>query len=469
MEKTICAISTPIGAGGISVIRLSGTDSLNIVNKILLKPLTSPEPRKMVLKTIKTQNFCDKAMVVFFKAPFSYTGEDIVEIQCHGGIFLTNEILKELISCGATLAENGEFTKRAFLNGKISLDQSEGVIDLINAESESALKAGYNLLNGQLYKEITQKQDILTDILAEIEVSLDYPEHDIEYTTLDSFKTKISSLICDVMKILDTSSTGMIIKNGINVALVGVPNVGKSSLMNSLLGYKRAIVTNLAGTTRDTLEESYVFGGVKVNLIDTAGIRESDNEIEKIGVNLAKEKISSSDLVLFVLDSSRKISEEEKQLFSQISNTKYIIVVNKIDCLSSEFKLENLSEKFKNFDEKCTNSLKKNLNNSYKNIVFTSTTQNKNIEKLKENIYNLVLGGKIISGTTMITNLRHKTSLEKGLNALNDALKTLSSTENLELVSIDLNSTYQHFGEITGTTSSEDIIDRIFSKFCLGK
>lgn len=449
MEKTICAISTPIGVGGISVIRLSGKDSLNIVNKLLEKPIENIEPRKMLLKTIKAKDFSDNAMVVYFKAPFSYTGEDVVEIQCHGGIFITNEILKTLIECGATLAENGEFTKRAFLNGKLSLDKAEGVIDMINAESESQLKAGYNLLSGKLTELIKEKQDVLTDILAQLEVSLDYPEHDIEYTTLEEFKQKITSLLNDITKIKDTSKTGMIIKNGINIALLGSPNVGKSSLMNSLLGFNRAIVTSIAGTTRDIIEEGYAYNGVKVNLIDTAGIHESDNQVEQIGINLAKEKLNSSDLILYVLDSSRKISSDEISLYNSIKNKK-IVVVNKIDEKSPDFNLENLD-----------------LSNV--KIVETSSVLNTNIDLLKQTIYDEIIGNNIVGNSTIITNIRHKNALEKAENSLKDALNTLKNTQSLELLSIDLNNCYSYLGEISGETSSENIIDRIFEKFCLGK
>lgn len=449
MEKTICAISTPIGVGGISIIRLSGKDSLNIVNKILETPLINPEPRKMQLKNITANNIKDNAMVVYFKAPFSFTGEDLVEIQCHGGVFLTNEILKALLNNGASLAENGEFTKRAFMNGKISLDKAEGVIDMINAESEEQLKAGYELLNGNLTKKITEMQNILTDILAETDVSIDYPENDIEYTTIEKFNQKTTDLLNEIINIKNTSDTGMIIKNGINIAILGSPNVGKSSLMNALLGYNRAIVTNIAGTTRDTLVESYVYNGIKVNLIDTAGIRESDNEVEKIGINLAKEKLKTADLVLFVLDSTRKISQEEINLFNSIS-TKKLIVINKIDNKNADFNLNSL-----------------NINST--KFIEISALENKNIDSLKQLIYDEIINKNIMGNSTIITNIRHKNALENAEKSLKDALQTLNSTQNLELFSIDLSNSYNYLGEITGTTSVENIIDRIFSKFCLGK
>ncbi|MGN1208468.1 MAG: tRNA uridine-5-carboxymethylaminomethyl(34) synthesis GTPase MnmE, partial [Christensenellales bacterium] len=358
-------------------------------------------------------------------------------------------ILKMLIKNGASLAENGEFTKRAFLNGKLTLDKAEGVIDMINAESESQLRAGYNLLSGKLSQTIKQKQDVLTDILAELEVSLDYPEHDIEYTTLDKFNQKITNLLNEIVEIKNTSPTGMIIKNGINIAILGAPNVGKSSLMNSLLGFNRAIVTNIAGTTRDVIEEGYVFNGVKVNLIDTAGIRESSNQVEQIGISLAKEKLNSADLILFVLDASRKITDEEKTLYDSIQNKK-IIVLNKIDNKSPDFELSKIN----------TTNVK---------VVETSTTQNVNISTLKQTIYDEIIGKNIVGNSTIITNIRHKNALENAEKSLKDAQKTLKTTQSLELLSVDLTSAYNHLGEITGESNSEKIIDRIFEKFCLGK
>jgi len=450
MEKTICAISTPIGVGGISIIRLSGKESLNILSKILEKPILNIEPRKMYLKTIVCKNIKDKAMVVYFKAPYSFTGEDLVEIQCHGGVYLTNEILKTLLSNGATLAENGEFTKRAFLNGKITLDKAEGVIDMINAESEEQLKAGFELMSGSLTKKIDELQNTLTDILAETNVSIDYPEHDIDYTTIEKFGEKINDLIQEIFTIKNTSDTGMIIKNGINIALLGSPNVGKSSLMNALLGFNRAIVTNIAGTTRDTLTESYVFNGVKVNLIDTAGIRESENEVEKIGITLAKEKLKTADLILFILESTRKISSEEIELFNSIT-TKKIIVVNKIDEKDNAFNL---------------NDLKDTKNTKFLEI---SALKKTNIEALKQLIYDEIINKNIIGNSLIITNIRHKNALQNAENALKDAKNTLDSTKNLELFAIDLINAYNYLGEITGNSSNENIIDRIFSKFCLGK
>lgn len=445
MEKTICAISTPIGVGGISIIRMSGEKSLEILRKILNDKDFVPIPRRMQLKSLCGENFSDEVMVVYFPCPNSYTGEDMVEIHCHGGIYITNAILYQLISLGATLAENGEFSKRAFINGKMTLDRLEGVIDMINAESEEQGKSAYKLLKGELSKKVFDFQDTLTDILAEIEVSLDYPEMDIEIDTLDKFLQKVEKLKNEISTIKNTSDTGMIIKNGINIAILGAPNVGKSSLMNALLGYERAIVTNLEGTTRDTICESYIYNGIKVNLIDTAGIRESDNEVEKIGIELSLEKINTSDLILFVVDSSRKLTEEEKNLYDKIKDKKHILVVNKID--------KKQEESFDKFSPK----------------IEISTTENTNIQNLKQLIFDTIIGNKIANNSTIITNTRHKIALENAEKSLQDAIKTLKNTENLELFSIDLQNAYSSLGEITGTSSKENIIDRIFAKFCLGK
>lgn len=446
MEKTICAISTPIGVGGISIIRMSGEKSLEILRKVLKKTDFSPVPRKMYFENLCGENFSDQVLVVYFPSPNSYTGEDMVEIHCHGGIYITNAILDSLLKNGASLAENGEFSKRAYINGKMTLDSLEGVIDMINAESEEQAKSAYKLMKGDLSKKVSTFQNTLTDILAELEVSLDYPEMDIEYTTIDKFLQKTENLKNEISTIKNTSSTGMMIKNGINVAILGAPNVGKSSLMNVLLGYERAIVTNLEGTTRDTICESYIFKGIKVNLIDTAGIRESDNEVEQIGIKLSKEKIDTSDLILFVVDSTRKLSPDEREILDSIKNKKVILVINKTD-----------KEKVETFEDFAFPKIE------------ISSLLGKNIEELKQKIYDEIIGNNISNNSTIITNTRHKIALENAENSLKDAINTLKNTENLELFSIDLQNAYSYLGEITGTTSKENIIDRIFSKFCLGK
>lgn len=442
-EDTICAISTPIGSGGIGIIRISGENAKNIANKVLEKNIK--EIRKMELNKINCENFSDTVLSVFFKAPNSFTGEDIVEIHSHGGILVTQKILEELIKNGARLAENGEFSKRAFLNGKLTLDKAEGIIDMINAESDAQLKSASSLLSGNLTKDIQQKQQVLTDILAEIEVIIDYPEHDIEFQTIEKFKEKIINLKTEIENLEKTSQTGMIIKNGINVVLLGSPNVGKSSVMNALLNYNRAIVTNIAGTTRDTITESYVFNGVKVNLIDTAGIRENTtNEVELIGINLAIESIKKADIILFIIDGTRELNLDEQEIIKKLENKKVIAVINKNDLTTLSFNL--------NFPQ-----------------ISISAINKTNVEELKKLIYDTVIHKNIFSNEILITNTRHKVALQNALQSLTDALNTLTETEQLELVSIDLFNAFSYLGEITGDTNKENIIDAIFTKFCLGK
>lgn len=451
MEKTICAISTPIGNGGISIVRLSGSDAVKICNNIVNKDICSFEPRKLYLCKISSQHFNDNGLVVYFKAPFSYTGEDMIEIQCHGGIQIAKGILSSLIDNGATLAEAGEFTKRAFVNGKISLEKAEGVIDMINAESEAGVKAGYNLLSGKLFEKINSCQSFLTDCLAEMEVILDYPEEDIDYVNNNKINNNLNNALSQIEELLKTCTTGKQVKNGINVLILGRPNVGKSSLLNALLGYDRAIVTNIAGTTRDTVEESYNYNGLTFNVIDTAGIRESSNVVEKIGIKKAEESIKIADIVLLVLDSSEKLTEEDKKIIELCNNTKMIFVLNKND-------LEQKIDK---------NMLKTNKNNS-KTIEISALNLN-NINELKQEVYDLVVDKDLLNSTVLITNTRHEQALKNARQSIENALSNITNQSSLDLIILDVKNAWLELGNITGQTNNEEIINTIFSKFCLGK
>ena len=457
-NKTICAISTPLGNGGIAVVRMSGKDSKKILQKITSKKVEEFEPRKMYLSQIKLKEFCDNALLVYFKAPNSYTGEDMVEIQCHGGVLLAQGILNTLVSYGATLAEAGEFTKRAFLNGKVSLEQAEGVIDMINAESEQAIKAGYNLLNGKLFDKIEQLKSKLTDCIAEIDVSMDYPEEDIEYIANSKIKKILAGAIKETTDLLATSKTGKQVKNGIKVLILGKPNVGKSSLLNSLLGYDRAIVTDEAGTTRDTVEESYNYNGMSFNLVDTAGIRKSDNVVEKIGIQRAEEQVKSADIILTVLDASIGLSKEDEYILDLTKNFKTIYVLNKTDL------------------DICKNvigSIKEKINYTHKNgeqlVVEISALKHNNIMELKQKIFDMVVDKKILSNQLLITNSRHDEALNDCLKSLKQAEENINSNLSLDLVCLDIKQAWDSLGKITGETSTEEIVDRIFEKFCLGK
>lgn len=443
-NKTICAISTPIGNGGISVVRLSGNKSKKILQKITPLNTDKMEARKMYLTKIHTKNFDEQALVVWFKEPYSYTGEEMVEIQCHGGIIIANGILNELLAKGATLAESGEFSKRAFINGKMSLDSAEGVIDMINAQSEEAVKAGYSLLSGKLKERVEEIQQSLTDCQAKLEVAIDYPEEDIEYSTAQEIKVDIETANKKIQELLDTAGTGRLVKNGINVLLLGKPNAGKSSLLNALVGYNRAIVTDIAGTTRDTVEDSYTYKNMSFNVIDTAGIRKAESIVEQLGIERAEQLVKNSDIILVVLDGSRPIEADDRKILSLVKDKIVLYVINKID-------------------------LPKKINATFDKMIEISALRREKVESLKEDIYNLVVDKNMLTGGLLITNTRHVNALTRANNSLKNALEELSLNTPLDLVATDIKTAWLALGEITGKNSNQEIIDTIFSKFCLGK
>ena len=451
MEKTICAISTPIGNGGINIVRISGPECVSIANKMCGKDINKFEPRKLYLTKITTQNFYDNALVVFFKSPNSYTGEDMVEIQCHGGIQIAKGILNELIKNGAKLADAGEFTKTAFMNGKISLEEAEGIIDMINAESEAGVKAGYNLLSGKLNKKINTLQSYLTDCLAEMEVALDYPEEDIDYANNKKINTYLNDTQSQLEQLLLTCSTGKQVKNGINVLILGKPNVGKSSLLNALLGYDRAIVCDIAGTTRDTVEESFNYNGMCFNVIDTAGIRKSDNVVENIGIEKAKNSLNIADIILVVIDKSRNIDKEDEEILNLCSNHKVIIVLNKDDL---QEKIDNSNQLLQKFSS---------------NIINVSAYNLSNINELKQKMFDTVVNSNMLNSQILITNSRHEEALLNAKTSINNAINLLKQNAELELIILEVKNAWLELGKITGQNSNEEIINTIFSKFCLGK
>ncbi|MBQ2864064.1 MAG: tRNA uridine-5-carboxymethylaminomethyl(34) synthesis GTPase MnmE [Clostridia bacterium] len=449
-NKTIAAISTPVGVGGISVIRVSGKEAKNIASKVFsafnVKEFNI-EPRKMYLGDFKAEQFNEKCMMVWFKAPNSYTGEDVVEFQCHGGTVIAKGVLDALINAGAVLAGPGEFTKRAFINGKLTLDEAEGVMDMINAESESEVRAGYNLLKGNLSKEINEVQNTLTKLIAKIEVVLDYPEHDYEEQTAEETETSLEEIRSKLNNILKTSNTGAIVKNGSKVLILGKPNVGKSSLLNAILNYDRAIVTSIKGTTRDILEETYTYKGVKFILTDTAGLRDAEDEVEKIGVEKAKEAINYADVILLVLDSTNQLEPEDKEILDFIDDKNTIVVKNKTD-LGNTLDLSNFH---------------------FKHIVEVSALNKRGVEELKQTIYNMVIDENIINSNLMVTNMRHVEAIKKALNYVDDCVNGINLGVTLDVVSIDLKNLWLALGEITGNNNNEEIINEIFSGFCVGK
>lgn len=446
---TIAAISTPIGLGGISIVRLSGNDALKIASSVFFvggKKLDAPTPRCLILGKFKTDKITEQCLGVYFNAPFSFTGEDVFEFQCHGGVKITELILQELISRGASLATEGEFTKRAFLNGKITLDQAEGIIDTINAESQSELKAANDLLDGKLKNKVLQLQNNFLELIAKIEVALDYPDEDLEDETAIDVKFEIEKNLIDIQELIEQSATGRLIKNGAKVLIVGKTNVGKSSLMNALLDYDRAIVTNVQGTTRDILEDVFVYKGVKFILMDTAGIRDSSDIVEKIGIEKAKKSIENADIILFVLDGSREVDKEDIDILSLLSDKKHIVLVNKCDLPQQLDVLVFANEP-----------------------MLISAVTSENIEAVKEKLYASVFNQSPLSTALLLTNQRHIDALKKTLAFLQSAEESIKNNATLDLTVLDIKNAWLSIGTITGETEIEQIINTIFAKFCVGK
>lgn len=454
---TIAAIATVLGEGGISIIRVSGTKSLKIVSNIFRgkngKSLSDIKPYTMRYGFIieeETGDILDEVLVSFMKAPRSFTAEDTVEINCHGGVIATKKILEEVIKNGARLAEPGEFTKRAFLNGRIDLSQAEAVIDIIRAKTELSMKSAVQQSGGKVSKEINTVRGKLLEIIAHIEATVDYPEDDLEEMTADKVSHQLNNILDEINKILITADEGKIIREGLNTVIVGKPNVGKSSLLNSLLMEQRAIVTDVPGTTRDIIEEYISIEGIPIKIVDTAGIRETKDLVERIGVEKSKEKINEADLIILMLDLSRELDEEDKEIIDNLKDKKYIILLNKSD-LSGKINKDQLKE----------------LNSQY--IIYTSVKTGEGLDKLKECIKNLFFKGEVKSNEVIITNARHKEALIRAREHCIEGLDALKNTAAIDLASIDIRNAWSSLGEITGETLEEDIIDKIFSEFCLGK
>lgn len=440
MEKAIVSLSTPLGKGAIGIVRMSGKDVLKIALKIFHCKEKNIKPRYMYFGKLEVEkNVFEECLMVYFKTPFSYTGEDVVEFQIHGGVLLAQKVVERCLENGCQMAEAGEFSKRAFLNGKITLDKAEAIIGEINAESEGELNSSLKITNGKLGRMVEDEQKTLTELLAEIEVSFDYPENDYEEIVKDKVFLKVKEIQEKNQNLIEVSNSGKYLKNGINVALVGRANVGKSSVLNALLGEERAIVTNIEGTTRDSLTESFFHNGVKINLIDTAGIRETNDAVEKLGIEKSLESIKKADIVLFIHDASEKESEEEKEIAKKLKNKKVINVVNKID--------------------------KKRILAKLKDEVEISALEEKNINLLKNRIVGDVVS--IDLNTFVLTNERHIQILKSADKLMKEVL--LLKEESLDVIAMLLKKVWAELGKITGNTENEDIISLIFSKFCLGK
>ena len=455
--STIVSISTAPGIGGIGIIRMSGKKSFEILDKIF-KPKTSQKIEDIKGYTIKyghiveNNEIIDEVLVSYFKAPRSYTTENMCEINSHGGNVVVKKILEICLKNGAELAEPGEFTKRAFLNGRIDLAQAESVIDVINAKSDKEAKSGIKQLEGYLSKEIKGiKQEIL-DVLVNIEVTIDYPEYDTPEVQEKEIAQMLESVRKKLKKLEKSFDNGKIIKDGIKTAIIGKPNAGKSSLLNAILKEDRAIVTDIAGTTRDTIEEFVTINGVPLNLVDTAGIREASDEVEKIGVEKSIKQANDADLIIAIFDSSKDLEEEDIEILNLIKGKKSIILLNKSDLNS---KINENDERFTSITE---------------NILKISALNKSGIDELYEKIAELFNLNEInLDNEILITNIRHKNIISKSLENVNKAKEALEINMPIDIITIYIKEILEDLGEITGEVVTEDIINEIFSKFCLGK
>ena len=451
---TIAAISTPKGEGGIAIIRISGDKSFEILDKIFVKknPNANLGFYKLNYGFIKDgEKTVDEVMAVRLKAPKSYTCEDIVEINCHGGTLVSEKVLELVLRNGARHAESGEFTKRAFMNGRIDLSQAEAVMDIIQGKTEKSVSLSLDQLRGDLRDKVNQFKKALLDITAHVNVVLDYPEEGIDDPLPAELRNNLEKVYEEANRLINSYDTGKKIKEGIKTVIVGKPNVGKSTLLNALLHEERAIVTHVAGTTRDVIEEIINIKGVPLVLVDTAGIRKTDDIVENIGVEKSKQFIGKADLVLLVLDASKELENEDIEVINQIKENKkkVIVLLNKID-LNKKINLEG---------------------HNLENIVEISAKDNVGIEDMQEKIYSYIVEEDVENSSEklIITNIRHKTALEKTKDAIKNIFETIDMGLPMDLISVDLKEALDSLSEITGEISSEDILDHVFGNFCVGK
>lgn len=455
---TIAAISTPVGEGGISIVRISGDDAIKVAQRIYqgknLEKVASHTINYGHIIDPDTKQEVDEVMVSVMRAPHTYTREDVIEINCHGGLLATNRILQLVLSYGARMAEPGEFTKRAFLNGRIDLSQSEAVMDLIRAKTDKSMKVALNQLDGDLSRLIRHLRKDILDVLAQVEVNIDYPEYDdVEEMTTKMLKEKATDIQQRIHSLLKTAKQGKVLREGLATAIIGRPNVGKSSLLNALLHEDKAIVTNVAGTTRDVIEEYVNVNGVPLKLIDTAGIRDTADTVEKIGVERSRKALDAADLVLLLIDNSAPLTAEDEKLLAATKDKQRIVILNKTD-LPSQLDLDRLKELVGDAA-----------------LIETSIVKHEGMDQLGAQISHMFLDQGIESSqnNVMVTNARHIGLLHQANDALSDVLKGIADGMPVDLVQIDMTRCWDLLGEITGDSYQDELLDQLFSQFCLGK
>ena len=456
-EDTIAALSTPFGIGGIGVIRISGSNSFEIIQKIFIssKSINDAASHSVIYGKITqpiTGEVIDEVLVLKMCKPNTFTREDIIEIHCHGGIVVVDRILTLLYKLGARPAEAGEFTKRAFLNGRIDLSQAEGIIDLINSKTVESSRAAVNHLEGKLAKKLQSSRNRLIELLADIDVTVDYPEHDIEEITGEKVEAGLKEIKQELLGLADTFDRGRILREGINIVIAGRPNVGKSSLLNQLTGNARAIVTDIPGTTRDIIEEFVNIKGIPAKITDTAGIRDTQDIVEQIGVDKAYKAIENADLVIMMLAADTGITPDDAELIEKLTGRKSIVVINKIDLVSNEV-LESLRSAL-----------------SGRIVLEASVLNDKGIDNIEDTIADMFFKGKISqSDEVLITNIRHKSLVDKAIHDIDQAVDAYQTGMPLDIIAIDIKNAAENIGQITGESITEAVMHNIFSRFCIGK